>query len=146
MNTIDHKYTTAKHPTDPHKFLILDHTNEVAHEVEPPAHKIYIRMTERAEQLGGIYLPEKSRDEHNTLYEVIAISKYIYEYRGKERKFRGVAEMDRNACLDIDVGDTIIIPEKATEEGGGYADFVRTSPVSRYEGYIDKGLILAKVR
>lgn len=138
-------YSTQKHPEDESKYLILDHGAEKAQVVTLPDHWLYVRMTERAEQLDGIYLPDKSRDEHNTLYEVIAIGENVHKMRPRQRKFTGVPEMDRNACLDVAVGDTVIIPEQATSEAGGYVSFVKSSPVSRYEGLIDSGLVLAKV-
>jgi len=147
MNTVNTEigYETIKHPTDRHKYIVLNHNTEEAQEVLLVGHWVYLRMTERAEDLGGIYLPEKSRDEHNTLYEVIAIGYEHKKFRPRQQKFKGVQDMDRNAITTFDVGDTVIIPEKATADGHGYQSFVKRSPVSQYEGVVDKGLILAKV-
>jgi hypothetical protein len=123
----------------------MDHDEETAKVAQMPGHMVYVRMCQRKEKIGMIYLPEKSRDDYCTIWEVLAIGRKVDEYRPREAKFRNALEMDRNAVIDVEAGDTIIIPEKATEEGHGYADFVRRSPYSEYEGSIDKGLILAKI-
>lgn len=138
-------YETQKHPTNPHRYLVLDHDTETAQEVRLQGYWLYVRLTERAESLDGIYLPEKSRDEHTCTYEVIAIGECVNDYRRKERKFKDVAEFDRNAVLDVEVGDTILIPEKCTADSSGYASFVKRSCISEFEGLVDSGLILAKV-
>ena len=138
-------YTTHKHPENPHRYLILDHDTQTAKVVRVQGWWVYVRLTERAESLDGIYLPEKSRDEHTCTYEVIAIGECVNDYRQKEKKHRGVLEFDRNPVLDIKVGDTILIPEKATADSGGYKDFIRRSDISEFEGLVDCGLILAKV-
>jgi len=142
---ITDRYETQKHQTNENKFILMDHIAEDAKTLTLRGHMVYIRMCERAEDQGGIILPQKSRDEHCTLWEVIAIGEGVDKFRSREKKFRGVQDMDRNAVIDIAVGSVIIIPEKATEEGHGYAEFVKRSPASPYEGSIDKGLILAKV-
>jgi len=139
------RYETRKHPTDGHKYIIVDHDEKKAKELTLQGHWVYLRLTERAEELNGILLPQRSRDENITLYEVIAIGRECGEMRPRQQKFKGVIDMQRNAKLNIAVGDTVIIPEKATAEGTGYEEFVKNSPVSGYEGLIDKGLILAKV-
>ena len=138
-------YETKKHPTNPHRYLLLDHDTSTAQEVRLQGHWLYIRLTERAEQLNGIYLPQKSRDEHTCLYEVIGIGEMVGTPRSRQAKFKGVQEMDRNAVLDVSVGDTVLIPEKATGDSSGYAHFVKRSCISDFEGLIDSGLILAKV-
>ena len=138
-------YSTQKHPTNPNKYLLLDHDTETAREIRIQGWWVYLRLTERAEQLDGIYLPQKSRDEHTCTYEVIGIGEMVGTPRGREQKFKGVDEMDRNALLDIKVGDTILIPEKCTSDNGGYAHFVKRSCISDFEGLVDCGLILAKV-
>ena len=138
-------YETHKHPTNPHRYLLLDHDTSTAQEVRLQGHWLYIRLTERAEQLNGIYLPQKSRDEHTCTYEVIAIGECVGDLRPREQKFKGVQEFDRNAVLDVEVGDTILIPEKATSDSSGYVHFVKRSCISEFEGLIDAGLVLAKV-
>ncbi len=138
-------YSTQKHPTNPNKYLVLNHDTETAQSVRLQGWWVYVRMTERAEQLDGIYLPEKSRDEHTCTYEVIGVGEMVGTPRGREQKFKGVPEMDKNAVLDIEVGDTILIPEKATSDGGGYTQLIKRSCISDFEGLIDCGLILAKV-
>ena len=144
MNTANTRYETQKHE-DPHKFVVLDHKREEAKVAELQGHWVYLRMTERDEKVGDIYLPEKSRDENITIYEVIAIGKDVHKHRPMSQRFKDVIEMDRDANLDIEVGDIVIIPEKATGEGTGYSYFVKPSPLSPYECSIDKGLILAVV-
>jgi len=139
-------YTTHKHPVDEHKYLILDHSTEKATAVTLLSHWLYIRLCERAEELDGILLPQKSRDEHNTLYEVIAVGRDVRRHREITQRYRNVPDMQCNAILDIAVGDTIIIPEKATADSSGYEGFVKRSTVSEYEGMIDKGLVLAVVK
>ena len=139
------RYETKKHPTNENKFIVLDHDEEKAAQLTLRGHMVYIRMCERPETIGRIYLPGKSRDDHCTIWEVIAIGEQSNRFRTREKKFRNVQDMDRNAAISIEVGAIIIIPEKATEEGHGYAEFVKRSPYSEYEGSIDKGLILAKV-
>jgi len=147
MSTVNTEmgFETKKHPTDKHKYIIINHNEEVAHEATVPGHWVYVRMTQRAERLGLIYLPEKSRDDNCTLVEVIAIGRECGSFRPKQAKFRGVQDMDRNAITTFEVGDTVIIPEKATAEGSGYERLVKRSPLNEYEGMIDVGLILAKV-
>lgn len=145
MSTVNTRYESRKHPTDKNKFIVMDHKAGLAKEFTLREHMVYIRMCERKEKIGSIYLPQKSRDNHCTLWEVIAIGEKVSEYRPKEKRFDGVRDMDRNAVIDFNVGDTIIIPEKATGDGHGYQYFVRRSSISLYEGYIDKGLVLAKI-
>jgi len=139
------RYETIKHPDDESKYILMDNDEKTATPVSVLGHRVYIRLCERSEEAGGIILPQKSRDEHTTIYEVIAIGRECSRFREKFRRFKDVPYMDCNAILDIKVGDTIIIPEKATADSSGYEDFVRGSDVSGYEGEIDKGLILAKV-
>jgi len=123
----------------------LNHKTEKSQEVRLQGFWLYERMTERAEALDGIYLPQKSRDEHTTLYEVIAVGEQVGTIRRNDKSFRGVPEFDRNAVLDVEVGDTVIIPDKATGDGSGYTRFVKASSISQFEGIVDVGLILAKV-
>lgn len=139
------RYETQKHPKDKNKYIVMDHGAQKALALTLPGHWVYLRLTERAEQIGGIYLPQRSRDEHVTLFEVIAIGNRVNTIRARQPKFKGVPDMERNQFLDIEVGDTVIIPEKATGEGTGYSYFVKQSEFSKYEGYVDAGLILAKV-
>jgi len=145
MSTVNTNFETQKHPTNKHKYLVLNHKTEKAQEVRLQGFWLYVRMTERAESLKGVYLPQKSRDEHTCLYEVLAIGECVGELRRNDKKFRGVPEFDRNAVLDVSVGDTILVPEKATGDSSGYARFVKASSISRFEGLIDSGLILAKI-
>jgi len=139
------RYETMKHPDSEHKYILLDNDDEIAQEGEVLGHWVYIRLCERAEDAGGIILPQKSRDEHTTLYEVIAVGRKVSAFREKDRRFKGVPYMDCNSILDIRVGDTVIIPEKATSDSSGYEEFIKRSCISEYEGLIDKGLILSKV-
>lgn len=139
------RYETQKHPTNKSKFIVMDNILKTAKAFTLRGHMVYIRMCEREEKIGRIFLPGKSRDDYCTIWEVIAIGESVDKFRTREKRFKNVQDMDRNAAIDVEVGDTIIIPEKATEEGHGYAEFVKRSPYSEYEGSIDKGLILAKV-
>ena len=145
MSTLSTDYETRKHPTNKSKYILMNHSTETAEEVRLQGWWLYVRLTERAESLDGIYLPQKSRDEHTCTYEVIAVGEMVGEYRHRQPKFKGVQEMDRNAVLDVEVGDTILIPEKCTSDSSGYARFVKRSCISDFEGLIDAGLILAKV-
>ena len=138
-------YETKKHPSSQSKYLLLDHDTATAQEVTVFGHWLYIRLTERAEVLDGIVLPQKSRDEHTCLYEVMAIGIEVGTLRRKDRKFKGVSEMDCNALLDVKVGDTVLIPEKATGDSSGYSSFIKRSCVSQFEGLIDSGLVLAVI-
>ena len=139
------RYTTQKHPSDKHKFLILDHKEETAKSFRVKGYMCYIRMTERAESIGGIYLPEKSRDDSITIYEIISIGEKVNTYRPYSLMYKNIPHFQRNPVTNFDVGDIIIIPEKATSESSGYMRLVKRSIVSDYEGFIDCGLILAKV-
>jgi len=139
------RFETIKHPEDESQYIFMDNDEQTATPVRMPGHMVYIRLCERAEDAGGIILPQKSRDEHTTIYEVIAIGSGVSQFRDRTQKFKDVPYMDCNAILDIKVGDTVIIPEKATADSSGYEDFVKYGFITEYEGVIDKGLILAKV-
>ena len=145
MSTLGIDYETKKHPTNKSKYILMNHKTKTAEEVRLQGYWLYVRLTERKEHLDGIYLPQKSRDEHTCTYEVIAVGECVGDYRRREKKFKGVQEFDRNAVLDVDVGDTILIPEKCTSDSSGYAHFVKRSCISEFEGLIDCGLVLAKV-
>ena len=145
MNTADTRHETIKSPDDPSKLILIDHTEESAEPTQIIGHMVYVRMTERAEKIGSIYLPQKSRDDNCTLWEIIAIGRECGHQRQKEKRHKGLSEFDLNPETTFKVGDTVLIPEKATGQGTGYQYFVKNSPVSTYEGLVDEGLIMAVV-
>ena len=141
----ENRYETIKHPDDDTKLILLDNEAETAEPVQIMHHMVYLRMTEREDIINGIYLPGKSKDDHCTFWEVIAVGRECGRFRRLEKRYKNVSEFCLNPETTYSVGDIVLIPEKATREGTGYQYLVKRSPASQYEGLVDEGLILAKI-
>ena len=66
------RYQTRKHPTDETKFLLLDTLNETANVISVLGPWVYVRKALKPDMVGGIVIPEKSREE-TTFAEIVAI-------------------------------------------------------------------------
>ncbi len=131
------KYKTIKDPDSINHYIVMNMADKTARRVLQKGHWIYLRKTERAEQIGGIYLPDLSRDD-TQVCEVIAIGDRCHMYRPPQKKFKDLVDFSRNGDIRVNTGDLVIVPETQPE-------FITRSPYCDDEFMIDCALIKAVV-
>ncbi len=132
------RYKTIKDPDSINHYIVMDEETKTAKRVLQRGYWLYLRLTERAEQIGGIYLPELSRDD-TQVYEVIAIGDRCHEYRPMQKKFKDLVDFCRNGDIRVNTGDLVIVPNIQQPE------LITRSPWCDNEFMIDCGLIKAVV-
>lgn len=113
------RYETRKHATDETKFLLLDTLRETAVTVSVLGPWVYVRKARKPELIGGIVIPDKSRED-TTFAEIIAVGT---EARMHPRQAGLSAEKWRKKCAkkpelkvwpcldEVHVGDLLTAPD-----------------------------------
>ena len=142
---IDDRYVVVRHESDPHKLTVADRETETASDLTLRGRWVYVRKTVRPERVGGIVVPEKTR-ENNTFAEVLAVGVGCGQMEpGWKRKTRAekVALRRRADWLlqvenPLAVGDTVAAPDN-------HAWGIMLSPYNAHEFFLHECVITSVV-